>query len=70
MTSVETEEDAERLLARTCERVTTGPDRKMAWLAPELEWEQSIENLYAFGARLEAEYLKMLEEAREAAPNR
>ncbi len=31
-------------------------------MAKELETEQTVENLHAFGARLEAEYQKMLAE--------
>lgn len=34
----------------------------MAWMAQELHDEQTLVNLYKFGARLEAEYQKMLAE--------
>jgi len=37
-------------------------------MAQELHDEQNLENLYAFGARLEAEYQKMLAERAET-PN-
>ena len=60
--SVETEAEAEELLSRTCELVTTGKERRPAYIARELEQEQTLLNLYTFGARLEAEYQKMLAE--------
>jgi hypothetical protein len=60
--SVETEEDARELIERCCEMVTVGPSREVGFVAPELEEEQTLENLYAFGARLEKEYQTMLKE--------
>jgi hypothetical protein len=63
--SVETEADAVELISRCCEFVITGPDLRPGWLAPELEAKQTIENLYTFGARLEAEYQKMLKERKK-----
>lgn len=59
MASVSTEAEAEELLSRCCERVTTGLELKLGYLAPELEHEQTLDNLYAFGARLEREYQRM-----------
>jgi len=38
----------------------------MGYMAPELHDEQTLDNLYAFGARLEAEYQKMLKETDRA----
>jgi hypothetical protein len=64
--SVETEADAEELLSRCCEIVTHGPKREFGYLAQELEKEQTLENLYAFGAKLEREYQKMLKERGQA----
>lgn len=63
VTSVDTEGEAEELLSRCCELVTYGPDRKIGYLARELEKEQTLKNLYAFGERLEAEYRRMKGEA-------
>lgn len=60
--SVDTEQEAKQLISRCCEPVTYGPQRKPGFLAQELEREQTLDNLYAFGARLEAEYQKMLAE--------
>jgi hypothetical protein len=60
--SVETEADAEELIARCCERVIVTEEHREAWMAQELHDEQTLENLYKFGARLEAEYQKMLAE--------
>jgi hypothetical protein len=60
--SVDTEEEAEQLLARTCQRVWIADEGRLGWLAPELEREQTLPNLYAFGARLEAEYQRMIAE--------
>ncbi len=58
--SVETEEEAEALISRCCEQVWIGPEHtELAWLAQELETEQTLENLYAFGKRLAAEYARM-----------
>ncbi len=57
--SVDTPGEAEKLLARCCELVTYGPDRKLGWLAPELEQKQTLENLYAFGHRLDKVYREM-----------
>ena len=60
--SVETEEEAHELIARCCEQVYVTSENRMAWMAQELHAEQTIENLYKFGARLEVEYQKMLAE--------
>lgn len=59
MFSVDTKEEAEELLAMSCELVTYGKDYKVGYLARELEQEQTLENLYAFGRRLKANYRKM-----------
>jgi hypothetical protein len=60
---VDTNEEAQELLTRTCERVfvTRGEYRGLQFLAPELEKEQTLGNLNAFGDRLAAEYAKMKE---------
>lgn len=60
--SVETEADAELLLERCCEPVYIESTQTFGYIASELEKEQTIANLYAFGARLEAEYQKILAE--------
>lgn len=60
--SVETEDEARALIARCCERVYVTTIAREEWMAQELHIEQTLENLYAFGARLEAEYLQMKEE--------
>jgi hypothetical protein len=57
--SVDTEEEAEQLLNQCCERVTYGPDYRLAWIAAELEQEQTLDNLFAFGNRLKAAYEKL-----------
>jgi hypothetical protein len=60
---VDTNEEAQELLTRTCERVfvARGEYRGLQFLAPELEKEQTLGNLNAFGDRLAAEYAKMKE---------
>ncbi len=65
--SVDTEQEAEELLSRTCEKVTYGPDYQIGYLAQELEHTQSLDNLWSFGRRLHKEYQKMKEE--KDAPN-
>lgn len=59
MYSVDTEEEAEELISRCCELVTYGPTYEIGYLAQELEKDQTLENLYAFGERLNSEYQKM-----------
>lgn len=59
MFSVDTEQEAEELLSRCCELVTYGPNKDFGWLAQELEKEQTLDNLYAFGERLKKEYERM-----------
>lgn len=49
--SVDTEEEAERLLQLTCPT-----NVKHAYLAPELVREQTLDNLYAFAKRLKRGY--------------
>lgn len=60
---MDTEEEAEKLIARCCEMVFIRGENTTGYIAQELEKEQTLENLYAFGRRLEAEYLKMKEES-------
>lgn len=60
--SVNTEEEAEELLSRCCERVWITADNRAGYVAPELEHSQTLENLYKFGARLETAYQQMLKE--------
>lgn len=64
--SVDTEEEAQELIARCCELVWVDSENRAGYLAPELEQEQTLENLYAFGARLEKEYQAMLQEKAHA----
>lgn len=53
--SVDTEEEAEKLLVMTCPR-----DRVTGeFVARELQHEQTLENLYAFGDRLRVAYKRM-----------
>jgi hypothetical protein len=58
--SVDTEAEARELIERCCEPVYITEERRFGHVAPELEEEQTLENLYAFGARLKAEYEKLL----------
>lgn len=46
--------------------VTYGENKTVGYLAPELEHNQTLDNLYKFGARLEAEYQKMLRQRESA----
>lgn len=62
--SVNTELEAQQLIARCCEMVWVGREKRLGYIALELEDEQSLENLYSFGRRLDAEYHKMKEEER------
>lgn len=57
--STETEAEAQELIARCCEQVFIASEGRTGYIAPELEREQTLDNLYAFGARLEAEYQRM-----------
>jgi hypothetical protein len=57
--SVDTEEEAKTLIARCCELVFVDSLNTTAYLAQELEAEQTLENLYKFGTRLEKEYAKI-----------
>lgn len=59
MFSVNTEEEAEQLLAMSCELVTYGRDYQVGYIARELEQKQTIPNLFAFGKRLAANYRKL-----------
>jgi hypothetical protein len=52
--SVDTEEEAVRLLTVTCPKNYAGE-----FVARELAQEQTLENLNAFGDRLEAAYARM-----------
>ena len=61
--SVNTNDEAEKLLSRCCERVTYGTDYKVGYIAAELEENQTLANLYAFGDRLAAEYKRMMDES-------
>lgn len=63
--SVNTEEEAQALIERCCEPVWIDQENRPGFIAPELEQEQTLDNLYAFGERLEAEYQKMLKEKEE-----
>lgn len=54
MFSVDTEEEAHTLLVRTCSTNVRGE-----FVAEELAGEQTIENLFAFGDRLRANYADM-----------
>jgi hypothetical protein len=67
--SVETEADAEELLRRCCETVYVRSEGRTGYVARELEREQTLDNLRAFGARLEAEYQKMLKDRSEGVSN-
>lgn len=49
--SVDTEEEAQRLLTETCPT-----NRNGQFVAPELVEEQTLEHLYEFGRRLERRY--------------
>jgi hypothetical protein len=59
--SVDTEEEAQALIERCCELVWIDDVNTTGYIASELEEKQTLDNLYAFGARLEAEYVKMKE---------
>lgn len=52
--SVETEDEARRLLTMACPRTKEGE-----FIARELVEEQTLENLYAFGDRLRTLYAMM-----------
>lgn len=54
MFSVDTEEEARKLLVLTCATTNEGE-----FIARELVEEQTLENLYAFGDRLRAAYAMM-----------
>jgi hypothetical protein len=54
--SVETEDEAERLLTAACKRGRDGD-----FIAPELVHNQTLENLYSFGDRLRGIYGKACE---------
>lgn len=58
--SVDTEEEAERLLVAACQTNMWGD-----FVAEELVRDQSLENLYAFGRRLERIWTKIKERDRE-----
>lgn len=62
VTSVDTEEEARELIQRCCEPVYIKETEQFGHIAQELEKEQTLPNLRAFGDRLEAEYLKMKQE--------
>jgi hypothetical protein len=53
--SVQTEEEAARLLALACPRNYQGQ-----YVAPELAAEQTLERLLAFGERLDGLYRKLI----------
>lgn len=57
--SVDTELEAQQLIARCCEMVWVSSEKRLGYVAQELEHEQTLENLYSFGCRLAAEYKKM-----------
>lgn len=59
--SVDTEDEVRELIARCCEQVWVGRGLfvRLGYVANELEAEQTPENLYAFGKRLAAEYVRM-----------
>lgn len=52
--SVDTEQEAHDLLVVSCSRDVSGQ-----FVAHELTEEQTLENLYAFGARLEENHRKL-----------
>jgi hypothetical protein len=56
---VDTEEEAVKLIEECCEPVFITSKQRFGFVAPELENEQTIENLYAFGRRLETAYKAM-----------
>ncbi len=60
--SVDTEREAEELIDRYCELVWIDSLGTTGYIAQELEREQTLENLYAFGHRLDAAYREMKEE--------
>ncbi len=53
--SVDTIEDAQKLLVLTCPK-----NLKNQFVAPELAREQTLENLYSFGNRLQETYRKFV----------
>lgn len=59
--SVNTEEEAQRLLMLACKRNYAGE-----LIAPELAQEQTLDNLWAFGDRLEGLYKAMKKAGRDA----
>lgn len=61
--SVNTEDEARRLLVLTCPRTDDG----QAHFAPELREKQTLRNLYAFGARLRAGYARIRKDPEPAA---
>jgi hypothetical protein len=64
--SVNTDEEAKELIARVCEQVWIREDGgRFGWVAQELFEEQTLENLDAFGRRLDAAYQRMLTEREE-----
>ena len=54
MFSVDSEDEAKRLIALTCPQAINGE-----YYAPELKAEQTLENLYKFSDRLAGAYERM-----------
>ena len=57
--SVDTEEEAERLLEAACELVFIRGENTTGYIAKELEAEQTLDNLRKFGERLELAHQRM-----------
>jgi hypothetical protein len=62
--SVDTEDEARQLIERCCVQVWIDSQHTTGYVAQELEQEQTLDNLTAFGERLDREYKKMKEEQR------